>query len=275
MHTPHATPRRQAFTLIELLVVISIIALLVGILLPVLGSARETARQIKCASTMHQYMLATSAYQADFRYALPTAAEYSQRAAAGNPYTDIAPLTYPVVLRKGHYFAADSPTDLVCPTYLSLAGFDSWGWDDANWGIRVARSYSMVTLYAHQDGTIPGAAPGSKHKTSFMMYNADLVKRPSDMPLISDHCNYAGGTPVEPEQTPALTIAPNGIYNSIRYHSVNQDNPTAPFLWAWGGGGTHFEKSNWLMYDGSVGIRDFFTEVYIHSANGKHWDGTK
>lgn len=54
--------RRVGFTLIELLVVISIIALLIAILLPNLAAARETARQIDCATRLRQLALAAEVY---------------------------------------------------------------------------------------------------------------------------------------------------------------------------------------------------------------------
>jgi prepilin-type N-terminal cleavage/methylation domain-containing protein len=54
-----------AFTLIELLVVISIIALLVGILLPALGAARESARGVVCQTHVKNLSTAFVAYATD------------------------------------------------------------------------------------------------------------------------------------------------------------------------------------------------------------------
>jgi len=52
----------RGFSLIELLVVISIVALLVGILLPVLGSARDSARSAQCLSNLRQMGIALQGY---------------------------------------------------------------------------------------------------------------------------------------------------------------------------------------------------------------------
>lgn len=54
--------RRGGFSLIELLVVISIVALLVGILLPALGKARAAGRNAMCLSNMRQIGLGVVMY---------------------------------------------------------------------------------------------------------------------------------------------------------------------------------------------------------------------
>ena len=64
----HRPPHSAGLTLVELLVTIAIIGLLVGMLLPALGGARESARRTVCSNNLLQVALATISHDSDRSY---------------------------------------------------------------------------------------------------------------------------------------------------------------------------------------------------------------
>src|SRR3989339_632243 len=75
-HTLKHTRIRKSlcgFTLVELLVVISVIAILLSILMPALGKARNMARKLSCSSNLRQINLAFDIYLMSNDYFYPAA----------------------------------------------------------------------------------------------------------------------------------------------------------------------------------------------------------
>ncbi len=63
--------KTRGFTLIELLVVISIIAMLLAILMPALGSVKERAKRVVCASNLKQMSIGFATYASSYDDKLP------------------------------------------------------------------------------------------------------------------------------------------------------------------------------------------------------------
>ena len=90
-HRPHARSAAAGFTLIELLVVMATIGVLVGLLLPAIGSAREASRRADCANRVRQLALATHlhhdalGYFPPARYEARPDADPSQKCGAETP----------------------------------------------------------------------------------------------------------------------------------------------------------------------------------------------
>ena len=79
------TSHRAAFTLIELLVVIAIIAILAGLLLPALATAKEKGKRTKCINNMKQMALGWGMYHTDIDGRLPRNPDGGAAGQPGNP----------------------------------------------------------------------------------------------------------------------------------------------------------------------------------------------
>ena len=103
----------QGFTLIELLVVIAIIAILAGILFPVVARAREKARQTNCVSNLRQLGMAIRMYANDW------SCQYPQDKYIGNSNERKWRLVGPLLR-----YTTDEPGIWYCPSSAIATRYD-------------------------------------------------------------------------------------------------------------------------------------------------------
>lgn len=129
--------KSRGFTLIELLVVISIIALLIGILLPALSKARSSARQVECLARQKQVGLIYQIHLDEYKGYLiaPTA--------GGNLWSWYLSTKYPQGTNapKSQYAPVTNST-LICPEDAQAYGAASPN-DYAFYKIEKGGSYAL------------------------------------------------------------------------------------------------------------------------------------
>lgn len=121
--------KRTAFTLIELLVVIAIIAILAGILLPVIGKAREQADSTKCLNNLRQIATAMLTYTGEHEDELPgpLTAEQFPTFSAGSTEGSLPELLDPYLNKlrseSGKIATGNANNNpFMCPSYAKLYG---------------------------------------------------------------------------------------------------------------------------------------------------------
>ncbi len=176
----------RGFTLVELLVVIAVIAVLVGLLMPVLAGARDRGRQSTCTSNLRQIGVAFRMYMEDSDNERPPRLHC------------LAPhyVTAPAILLCGSDGTGDYGylnSDLVEPeTWPYPTSYNYFQLTDKEWGFleQANGRYGYVIDRNHAETVVP-VHPGTLEKAPYRV--GHTLRLQTDGAVVSREIHYPPG----------------------------------------------------------------------------------